>query len=189
MSGSEVLGTLGVLLNQVFIWPQVRRALDSVEGVAALSVLGGLLARVTWTVYGVSLRDGALIVGNVTVATGFLVLLLLLLRRSPRPIALVAGAAAVGGVVVAAALGGGAVLGWVAVVTAAVVNLPQMLRALSHRDGLAGVSVVTYLLIAAASACWLSYGLLVDQPLISAPHFLLLPTALITARVAARSHR
>ena len=53
------------------------------------------------------------------------------------------------GIVVAAALGGGAVISWLAVVTAAVVNLPQMLRALSHRDGLADVSGVTYLLIAA----------------------------------------
>ena len=51
---------------------------------------------------------------------------------------------------VAAGRGEGAVSSWLAVVTAEVVNLPQMLRALSHRDGLADVSVVTYLLIAPA---------------------------------------
>ena len=49
--------------------------------------------------------------------------------------------------------------------------------------------MLTYLLIAAASVCWLGYGLLVSQLLISAPHVLLLPTALITAGVAARNHR
>jgi uncharacterized protein with PQ loop repeat len=91
--------------------------------------------------------------------------------------------------VVLAALGGELVLGWVAVVTAAVVNLPQMVRALTDRDKLAGVSVPTYLLIAAASACWLLYGVLVDEPLISAPHLLLLPTTLLTAWLAARSQR
>jgi uncharacterized protein with PQ loop repeat len=95
----------------------------------------------------------------------------------------------VGVVVVAVALPGGAVLGWAAVVTAAVVNLPQMVRVLTDRDRLAGVSVLTYLLIASASACWLAYGFLVRQPLISAPHFLLLPTAIVTAWIAARQHR
>lgn len=50
-------------------------------------------------------------------------------------------------------------------------------------------AMLTYLLIAAASVCWLGYGLLVSQLLISAPHVLLLPTALITAGVAARNHR
>jgi len=44
MSVAAVVGALGVLLNQVFIWPQVRRAITTVEGVAALTVLGGLLA-------------------------------------------------------------------------------------------------------------------------------------------------
>jgi uncharacterized protein with PQ loop repeat len=72
-------------------------------------------------------------------------------------------------------------------VTAAVVNLPQMVRALADRRRLAGVSVATYLLIAAASACWLVYGVLVDELLISAPHVLLLPTALVTAWMAARA--
>ena len=91
--------------------------------------------------------------------------------------------------VLAASLAGGAVLGWTAVVTAAVVNLPQMVRALLDPHRLAGVSVPTYLLIAAASSCWLSYGVAVDQPLISAPHYVLLPTALVVAALAARSQR
>lgn len=189
MTGAEALGAAGVLLNQVFIWPQVRRAFGAVEGVAALSVLGGLLARSVWTVYGATVGDLELVLGNLTVTTGFFILLLLLVRHAQRRFALVAGAAAVGAVVLGAALAGGAVLAWVAVVSAAIVNLPQMVRALSEPKRLTGVSVPTYLFIAAASGCWLSYGLLVHQLLISAPHMLLLPTALITAAVAARSHR
>jgi len=188
MSVAAVVGALGVLLNQVFIWPQVRRAVTTVEGVAALTVLGGLLARTAWTAYGASLGDVPLILGNVTVATGFLVILLLMLRHARRPPALLAGAAGVGAIVLAAALAGELVLGWMAVVSAAVVNLPQMLRALTDRERLAGVSVLTYVLIAAASTCWLIYGVLVDEPLISAPHLLLLPTALITAAVTSRNH-
>lgn len=189
MSVAAFLGVLGVVLNQVFIWPQVRRAVRTVEGVASLTVLGGLLARATWTVYGAYLGDPALVLGNVTVTVGFLLLLLLLLRAARRRVGLLVGSAAVVAVVVAASLAGGLVLGWVAVVTAAVVNLPQMVRALTDRHRLAGVSVPTYLLIATASACWLSYGVAVSEPLISAPHLLLLPTALVTAALAAHSQR
>lgn len=189
MTAAALLGALGVLLNQVFIWPQVVRGLRSTEGVAVLTVLGGLLARATWSVYGTVLGDAALVLGNVTVTVGFLLLLVLLLRdgRPRRPLLL--GALVVAAVLAAASAVGGDVLGWVAVVTAAVVNLPQMLRALTDRDRLSGVSVPTYLLIASASACWLSYGVVVREPLISAPHLVLLPTALVVAALASASHR
>lgn len=189
VTGAEVLGGLGVVLNQVFIWPQVRRAFDGVEGVAPLSVLGGLLARTAWTAYGASLGDLELLVGNITVAIGFLILLMLLLRHAQQRSALTAAAVAAGVVVLGTALASSVVLGWVAVASAAIVNLPQMVRAMTDPKRLAGVSVPTYVFIAAASGCWLSYGLLVHHLLISAPHVLLLPTALITAVVAARSHR
>ena len=190
MTLAAVVGATGVLLNQVFIWPQVRRAFHTVEGLAVLSVLAGLLARSLWSVYGLVLSDPALVSGNVTVASGFLVLLVLLAarRRGAAP-ALAAGAVAVAAGVVVAVLAGEAVLGWAAVVTAAVVNLPQMVRALLDPRRLAGVSVLTYLLIAAASTCWLSYGVLTRRPLVSAPHLLLLPTALVIAAAAWRSQR
>ena len=189
MTVAAVLGAVGVVLNQVFIWPQVARALRTTQGVAALSVLGGLLARASWSVYGTVLGDRALVLGNVTVTLGFLLLLVLLLRdgRPRRPL-LLGGLVVVVVLAVASAVGG-LVLGWTAVATAAVVNLPQMLRALSDRDRLAGVSVPTYLLIASASACWLSYGVVVGEPLISAPHYVLLPTALVVAALASASHR
>lgn len=179
MTGVESLGALGVVMNQVFIWPQVRRAVISVEGIAALSVLGGLIARAAWTVYGVSQGNAPLIVGNATVAAGFLILYLLLLRQGRQLLALTCGGAAAAVVVSAVALPGRAVLGWAAAAFAAVVNFPQMLRVLASRGHLEGVSVPTYLLIAFASACWLFYGFLVRQPQISIPPILLMPTAVL----------
>jgi uncharacterized protein with PQ loop repeat len=189
VTGLQLLGALGVVLNQVFIWPQVRRAVGTVEGVAALSVLGGLLARSAWTAYGISQGSAALIVGNITVAAGFLLLLILLFRQGRQRLVLAGGAVGVAMVVFVLALIGGAVLGWAAAAAAAVVNMPQMLRVLTDRDRLAGVSVLTYLLIASASACWLVYGILVRQPQISAPPLLMMPSALLIAWFAARHHR
>jgi uncharacterized protein with PQ loop repeat len=180
-----MLGVVGVALNQVFIWPQVWRARRSVQGVAPLTALGGLLARAAWTAYGLVVSDVALVAGNLTVAAGFAVLVGLLARADPaRRIWLSLAAAAM--VVAPAALVALSirVLAVLAVASAAVVNVPQMLRAVTDRRRLAGVSAATYWLVAAASACWLTYGVVVDNLVISAPHMLLLPTAVFTAVLA-----
>jgi uncharacterized protein with PQ loop repeat len=187
LTTAGVAGALGVALNQVFIWPQVLRARITTEGIAVLTVLSGLVARALWLAYGFELDDLALICGSVTVATGFILLVVLLARGGARWV-LAAGVAALACVAVITVVASEPVLGALAVVSAAVVNLPQMIRALSDRERLAGVSVSTYLLIAAASTCWLVYGALVREPFILAPHVVLLPTALVTALVAWR-HR
>jgi len=180
-----VLGVVGVALNQVFIWPQVWRARRNVQGVAPLTALGGLLARAAWTAYGLVLSDIALVAGNVTVAAGFAVLVGLLALADPARLGwlLLAAAAVVAAPAALAALSH-RVLAVLAVVSAAVVNVPQMLRAVTDRRRLAGVSSATYWLIAAASTCWLCYGVAVGNLVISAPHMLLLPTAVVTAVLA-----
>lgn len=187
---TATLGVLGVLLNQVFIWPQVWRARLSVEGLAALTALGGLLARAAWTAYGVMVGDAALVAGNLTVAVGFGFLVALLATSSgARTGLLLPAAAGVVAVVAILAATSLAALAVVAVVSAAVVNLPQMLRALADRRRLAGVSATTYWLIAAASTCWLLYGVAVDDLVISAPHLVLLPSAVITSTLARAQSR
>lgn len=186
MLGTAVVGSAGVGLNQIFIWPQVRRALTGVEGVATLTVLGGLFARASWTLYGIRLGDPILIVGNALVAGGFLLLFAALVHYSARRGFLVAQAVVVVAATAAAATAGTTVIGWTAVSAASAVYLPQMLRTMKEPRRASGVSVSTYLLSAAASACWFSYGFLVHQPLISAPHILLLPSALVTAWLVTR---
>lgn len=189
LSAAATVGALGIAVNQVFIWPQVVRAVRTSEGIAALTVLGGLLARSTWTSYGVALGDTELVIGNVTVAVGFLALLVLLARRQPRRLPLVGAVLLVAAVLVGATYAGSTVLGAVAVVTAAVVSLPQMVRALVDRERLAGVSVPTYVLICVASICWFTYGLLIGSLTVSAPHVVLLPTSAVVAVLAHRAQR
>lgn len=183
----SVLGVLGVMLNQVFIWPQVVRARRHAQGIAAGTALAGLLARAAWSAYGLRVGDVALIIGNITVAMGFALLLVLLIRAAPkRARRLVAAPSLILGLVAAAALSR-PVLATLAVASAAIVNLPQMARAIADRERLAGVSTTTYWLIAAASTCWLLYGIAAHDLVISAPHFLLLPSAILTAMLAART--
>ena len=189
LRAAPVVGVVGIALNQVFIWPQVRRAFGTVEGVSVLTVLSGLLARAIWTTYGAVLDDVRLVVANASVAAGFLVLLLLLARRDPDRLRMAVGSVAVAVAVVALLGAGPTVLGVVAAVTAAVVSLPQMVRALLDRDRLAGVSVPTYVLICVASVCWFTYGVLIHAPLVSAPHVVLLPTSAVVAVLAYRSQR
>ncbi len=186
MTAAALAGSAGVVLNQVFIWPQVARARHTIEGIAALTVLSGLIARALWSAYGVALGDIPLICGSVTVAIGFLILTVQLARGGVR-LAIPAAVASIAAVAALTVFAPEPVLGLIAVAAAAVVNLPQMLRALTDRTRLAGVSVTTYLLIAAASCCWLVYGALIREPFILAPHVVLLPTALVTAWVARAS--
>jgi uncharacterized protein with PQ loop repeat len=186
MTAAAIAGAAGVVLNQVFIWPQVARARHAIEGIALLTVISGLIARVLWSAYGVALGDLALICGSVTVAVGFLILAVQLGRGGVRS-AIPAAVTGIASVAVLTVFAPEPVLGAIAVAAAAIVNLPQMLRALTDRTRLAGVSVTTYLLIAAASSCWLVYGALVREPFILAPHVVLLPTALVTAWVARAS--
>jgi uncharacterized protein with PQ loop repeat len=80
----------------------------------------------------------------------------------------------------------GAALAVAAVVVAASVNVPQMWQVLRGAGRSSGVSATTYWLFAAARCCSLVYGILVGDLVISAPHLLLLPTALATAVVTSR---
>ena len=115
MLGTAVVGSAGVGLNQIFIWPQVRRALTGVEGVATLTVLGGLFARASWTLYGIRLGDPILIVGNALVAGGFLLLFAALVHYSARRGFLVGQAVVVVAATAVAAAAGTTVIGWTAV--------------------------------------------------------------------------
>lgn len=108
------IGATGVVLNQLFIWPQVCRARRTLEGVSLLTALSGVLARQAWSGYGWQTGDVALIAGNVTVTVGFLLLVVLLARGEvvSWPRGTISTAAVVAGVLAAAT--STVVLAWVA---------------------------------------------------------------------------
>ncbi|NNG19708.1 hypothetical protein HJ590_08980 [Naumannella sp. ID2617S] len=182
---ATALGVLGVVLNQLFIWPQVARARRSLVGLSPGTVVAGWFARVLWSVYAVLVADLKLALGQVPIALGFLILAVLLGRgRVETRRFLVIGVVGTAVVCAAASLSR-PVLAVVAVAVAAVVNLPQLVQVLRDPERVSGVSPLMYWLIAAASATWLGYGAVTDW-VIALPHLVLLPSGVIVAVIATR---
>ncbi len=186
------LAVLGIALNIALTWPGVWRVLRyGPVGVSVGTVLAGFTARTLWSAYAVHAHDLALFIGQAPVAAGFAAIAVVTARRRGARTATWLGC----GLAVALALAAGlaawapAVLTTLAIGVAAIVNVPQMLRVFFDAHAAAGVSAAMYWFTAAASATWLSYGIVVNDLAISAPHFFLLPTAIITAIAVQRRHR
>jgi uncharacterized protein with PQ loop repeat len=173
------VGVLGVVLNLVFVWPQVVRGLRTTEGVSVLTALLGVLARVTWTVYGLARADALYLWANLPIAIGFLAVVAAVgLRRPSARRAIALGIPAIVLLLVAVSWSY-PLLAALAMVSAGVVVLPQAVAALRAPGRLAGVSGATYVLTATASACWLVYGILVQDAVTVVPHLVIFPTAVV----------
>lgn len=176
------------MLNVTFAWPQVWRARRATEGIALGTVVAGYVGRLLWTIYAARVADVALLLGQAPVALGFFVIACCIFRYERAARRRVVVSLVVATVAVLALAPFGTALAAVAVVVAGVVNLPQMVRVLTDPARARGVSPAMYWLISLASATWLSYGFAVHDLTISAPHFLLLPTGVVTAVMVHRRH-
>lgn len=187
--GVTVLGVLGVILNVSLAWPQVWRATHSVEGIALGTVLAGFFGRALWSVYAVHVADLALLVGQAPVALGFATIAFFVGWARPETRLPLGGGLLASLVVAVALVIAPPILVGLAIVVAAVVNVPQMTRVLRDPATAGGVSSAMYWLTAGASATWLSYGIVAGDLAISAPHVILLPTGILTAVAVRRVSR
>ena len=185
---TAVLGGLGIVLNGLLAWPQAWRAAHDVAGIALGTVLTGFLGRVLWSAYAVHAADPALFAGQAPVAVGFAAIAFFV-GRARRRMRLPLAAGMLAGLVVSVVLvvRTPPVLAAAAIVVAAAVNVPQMVRVLRDPASAGGVSAAMYWLTASASATWLTYGVVVHDLAISAPHVVLLPTAVLTAVAVRRA--
>ncbi|GGM36614.1 hypothetical protein ACFFX1_36970 [Dactylosporangium sucinum] len=185
---ATLVSIAGTALNAVYAWPQVTRALRTVAGLSLGTVFVGCTSRLAWACYAVVRHDLGLLAGQIPPLVAFLTLTVILSRRRPT---LRARASISFGLFCVALLGMAhylPLLTVVAVTTAALTAVPQ-LGTLRTDEGVAGVSARMYVLAAAASAFWLTYGLLVGDPMICLPHALALPISTLVAIRTARIRR
>ena len=191
MTLANLSGSIAALLGVVFIWPQVIRvyAKQSVEGVSGLSHLIGLSGTLMWFTYAISTQSLPMLISNANIEIAIIALMVMLVRKRALPLwlpvtvfAVTAAYCVVLNAVVPSAVGiTGVLIGTPAI-------LPQVWRAI-RSEYLLGVSASSNLLLASMSLGWFTHGILIDDPIVSHPNFLLAPSALFIAWKAWSSQR
>jgi uncharacterized protein with PQ loop repeat len=188
---SGVVGTIGSMLGVAFIWPQVYRVYSkqSVEGVSGTSQLIGLTGTLMWFTYGITTDRLPMIVSNANIEVAIIALMVMLVRKKSLPLWQPVLAFAASAVFCAVfAFVSSAVIGVTGVIIGTPAIIPQVWRAIRTKH-LFGVSVSTNVLLAAMGTSWFLYGLAIDDPVVSYPHIVLIPSASFVAWRAWSSHR
>ena len=191
MTFSGVVGTIGSMLGVAFIWPQVYRvyAKQSVEGVSGTSQLIGLTGTLMWLTYGITTDRLPMIVSNANIEVAIIALMVMLVRKKSLPLWQPVLAFAASAVFCAVfAFVSSAVIGVTGVIIGTPAIIPQVWRAIRTKH-LFGVSVSTNVLLAAMGTSWFLYGLAIDDPVVSYPNLVLIPSASFIAWRAWSSHR
>ncbi|GAA4263360.1 hypothetical protein [Dactylosporangium darangshiense] len=185
---ATLVSVVGTTLNAIYAWPQVTRALGSVAGVSLGTVLVGYMSRLAWACYALVRHDLGLLAGQIPPLAALLVLMVILICKRPTLRVRVLISFGLLSVAILSVAHNVPLLTGVAVTTAALAAVPQLLTPRTD-EGVAGVSARTYVLAAAASAFWLTYGLLAGDPMICLPHAVALPTSTLVAIRTARMRR
>ena len=180
-----------MLLSFTFTIPQAWRVVrkNTVEGLAVLSQAQGFSGSSMWVVYGIASAKPFISAGNMMTVLGIGVVLVQMARLNVLPkqrlallLVVVYGFALVmQGISLT-------VLGVVAGVVGSTGIVPQVWKA-ARESRLKGVSVSGNLLLALTTASWGTYGLMIDDLLLSAGNYAVVFPALFIAMRAVQSHR
>jgi len=188
---SGVIGTIASMLGVAFIWPQVIRVYSkqSVEGVSGTSHLIGLTGTLMWLTYGITTDRVPMIVSNLNIEIAIIALMVMLVRKKALPLwqpvlAFTASAA----FCIVFAFVSSTVIGVTGVIIGTPAIIPQVWRAIRTKY-LFGVSVSSNVLLASMGTSWFLYGLAIDDPVVSYPNLVLIPSASFIAWRAWSSHR
>ena len=191
MTFSGVVGTIASMLGVAFIWPQVVRVYSkqSVQGVSGTSHLIGLTGTLMWLTYGITTDRVPMIVSNLNIEIAIIALMVMLVRKKALPLwqpVLAFAASAVFCIVFAFV--SSTVIGVTGVIIGTPAIIPQVWRAFRTKH-LFGVSVSTNVLLTSMGIGWFLYGLAIDDPVVSYPNLVLIPSASFIAWRAWSSHR
>ena len=191
MTFSGVVGTIASMLGVAFIWPQVIRVYSKqrVEGVSGTSHLIGLTGTLMWLTYGITTERVPMIVSNLNIEIAIIALMVMLVRKKALPLwqpvlAFTASAA----FCIGFAFVSSTVIGVTGVIIGTPAIIPQVWRAIRTKH-LFGVSVSSNVMLASMGTSWFLYGLAIDDPVVSYPNLVLIPSASFIAWRAWSSHR
>jgi uncharacterized protein with PQ loop repeat len=180
-SVAAATGYLGAALGVAMVVPQILRTLRDrqLPGVSALSWALTATACTTWLLYGVRTAEFPQIPGNVLLVSGAVAVVLLVpsqVTAARRALGLAAAGVAIG---VLALLAPPGVIGAVGGVIGVVSGLPQLARSIRRTAAVTAVSATTWALRVASQASWLSYGLLLQDWVVTASATFLMTNALV----------
>lgn len=181
---------LCISLSLIFTVPQAFRVVkrDTVEGISVTSQMQGFVGSVLWIAYGINAETYLVVAANTMSLVGIGVVLVKFIEHHSLRFTTVASIVVVvtaGSAIAAVVLP--TLLGVVAVLVGSTGIIPQALRA-ARTNHLVGVSVATFVIVAAMSSSWFLYGLMIDDLFVAAPNVVIVPCATFIAARAIRSH-
>ncbi len=185
-----MFSALCISLSLIFTVPQAYRVVkrDTVEGISVASQIQGFAGSVLWIAYGVHAETHLVVAANTMSLIGIGVVLAKFIQHRMlsfgvfTSVVVVMTAGSTIAVFVSPTL-----LGVVAVIVGSTGIVPQAVRA-ARTDHLVGVSVATFVIVAAMSSSWFFYGLMIEDLYVAAPNVVIIPCSTLIAVRAIRSH-
>lgn len=165
------------VVSLMFVWPQVWRSVrhDTTHGISGVSVVHGLAGSVLWFVYGVSMNRVPIWFSNASFIVSQCIIIAVLFRQDRVRTTLVAGYG-LSLAVVLAVLGpiSAAWVGAAAIAVSASSLVPQVLH-VARTDNLHGISISSWVITIVSAASWMSYGWMLDDPIMSTINYITIP--------------
>ena len=171
------LGGWCVALSLAFIWPQVWRAIrhDTSHGLSPFALLHGLVGSSLWLSYGILHHDVAVWGSNCSFIVAQSLIISVTYRHGKIPRStLVRVALAVAAVLLVFTRLPAGFVGIVAILVSGSSVLPQLVHVI-RTDNLHAISLASYALTILSTLSWLTYGFVVDDPMLSVQNFFVIP--------------
>lgn len=166
-----------VALSLAFIWPQVWRAVrhDTSHGISPFALLHGLVGSALWLTYGLLQGDVAVWFSNSSFILAQSIIISVVYRHGRLPrIVLINMVLALGAMSLALTQISARPVAFIAIAISGSSVVPQLIHVI-RTDNLHGISLSSYGLSIVSCMSWLLYGFAVNDFMISAQNFFVIP--------------
>ena len=173
----QFLGAACAILSIGFIWPQVWRSLrhNTTHGISPFGLIHGLLGSTMWLTYGVIERIFPVALANASFITAQSLIIYVAYRNGhlERQVLTITYPLVATMLIVLTQLPASPI-GLAAIAISGSSIIPQFVHVL-RTENLHGISIASYLLTILNCSCWLLYGFVISDLMISAQNFVAVP--------------